>query len=215
MAVTRRASGEPLRTSARRGPCVTVSGSPVTASTAAPAWSTARSLAFARRSVGRRSSSSFAKTRRGAEAWAKTGSSAHGLPSRTAASTAMRAARSRSASMVPRFTSSASAKPTKSATSAGAIVVDGVAPAARRTLAVTFCATALVMQWTCGRRVRKRSSTSAQSSAVGVASGRSSTPFPPPARPGSGVGSWANPLSPARIGGAPPWSVSSSFEPSS
>ena len=57
------------------------------------------------------------------------------------ASIAMPAALRRSASNVPRLTSSASARATNSPTSSGAIVIDGIAPAASSMLAEKFCAT--------------------------------------------------------------------------
>ena len=50
--------------------------------------------------------------------------------------------------------------------SSGATVIDGMAPAASSTLAVKFCATELVMQWTRGRRSRMRVSTSPAIGAV-------------------------------------------------
>ena len=90
-----------------------------------------------------------------------TGSSTQGLRALLAAAMAASDAFCRSASKVPRLTSSASARATNAATSFGAMVIDGTAPAASSTLAVKVCATALVMQCTRGRRWRRRSRISA------------------------------------------------------
>src|SRR6185437_1733676 len=148
--VTSAINGSPLAMTARLAPSVTMSLSPVSATTVPQASATRaatlsagsppnsgpNSAALSRTTAGPRARSSRANAVRPGERSMKTGSSTHGMRAVPAASSATAMARRRSSSKVPRLTRSASAPATKLTMSSGEMVIDGTAPAASSMLAV-------------------------------------------------------------------------------